>query len=232
MAKLLLVDDERDLVAVIRAWMQADRYDIDVAYDGQAALDFLLTREYDALILDLGLPAIDGVQILESIRAQGRKTPIIVISGRGAINSKVHCLEAGADDYLTKPFHMRELVCRVKAVLRRFAQQPAGVLHLADVTLDTTNRIVTKFGAELKVTPQEFALLAFLMQHANRAFSSSELLAKVWHAQADQSPDAVRQCVKRVRDKLGDRYGRPLLQTTPSGYRFYVSERFASSAAG
>jgi DNA-binding response OmpR family regulator len=225
MAKLLLVEDERDLVVVIKSWMAAERFDMDVVYDGQAALDRLLACEYDAVILDLGLPTIDGEQVLERIRAQGRKTPIVVISGRGAINSKVHCFDTGADDFLTKPFHMRELVCRVKAVLRRFAPQPEKVLRLGDVTLDTTSRIVTMGGAELKITPQEYALLAFLMQHANCAFSSSELLAKVWHAQAEHTPDAVRQCVKRVRDKLGDRCGRPLLQTTPNGYRFCVSER-------
>jgi DNA-binding response OmpR family regulator len=224
MAKLLLIEDEKDLVRVVQEWMDHDHHLVDVAHDGALAVKMLAEHHYDLVILDLGLPDVDGLEIIRDLRERGCKTPIIVVTGRNAIDSKVVCLEGGADDYLTKPFHMKELSCRVRALIRRDAGHAANVLRLSDVTVDLANRLVAKCGSEIKVTPQEFALLDFSIRHPNCSYSTNELLSRVWHTKESLHGDTVRQCVKRLRQKLGDRDGTPLIETTAAGYRFYAQE--------
>ena len=125
---------------------------------------------------------------------------------------------------MTKPFHMKELVCRVKALIRRNAGHAVNVLRVADVTIDLSNRVVTKMGEEIRLTQQEFALLDFLIRHPNCAFTSNDLLARVWQSKDNLGGETVRQCVKRLRQKIGDRNGVPLIETTATGYRFYAPE--------
>jgi DNA-binding response OmpR family regulator len=202
LAKILVVEDEKPVSEVIHEWLTMEHHAVEVIDDGQEALNRLKVYSYDLIVLDLNLPGVPGIELLRSFRARGGTTPVLLLTGKGAIDDKERGLDAGADDYLTKPFHGRELSARIRALLRRPSNVVGDVLHFGEITLDRGSYKATLQGKDLKLVPSEFALLEFLMRNPNRVFSPEELLNKVWADDSEATVGAVTTCVKRLRKKI------------------------------
>jgi len=206
-------------------WLGSADFITETCFDGQQAAERLTEKKYDLVILDLGLPGLDGVSLLQALRGSGSITPVLIVSGRSAIESKIACLDLGADDYLTKPFHFRELVSRAKAIIRRHAGYASNILTAGGLSINLTTKKVMAKELELKVTPQEFSLLHFLAIHPNCTFSSQELLDRVWEQADDLSTSTVRTCIKRLRQKLAEVGEADAIETLAAGYRLNISDK-------
>jgi DNA-binding response OmpR family regulator len=202
MAKILVVEDDRELSGVIQDWLIAEKHSVDVVHDGREATDRLKYYQYDVAILDWELPHVSGVDICKTYRASGGTMPILMLTGRRAVESRIEGLDAGADDYLGKPFELSELSARLRALLRRPAQYGGKTLTVRSIVLETDTYRVTVDGKEVTLLPKEFALLEFLMRHPNQVFSSEALIDRVWPSDSEASPDTVRTYVNRLRKKL------------------------------
>lgn len=219
-SKILLVDDDKDLVSVVKDWLIMDNHIVEVVEDGKSALEQLGISEYDLVILDWGLPLVSGIEVLQQYRGRGGLTPILMLTGKGEIEEKATGLDQGADDYLTKPFHMVELSARLRALLRRASGQPSNVLKVGQLELEHDTHHVLNAGEKVVLPPREFALLEFLMRHPNQVFSADALLERLWHSDADIAPETVRACVKRLRKKLNMEADNSMIQTLHGvGYR-------------
>jgi DNA-binding response OmpR family regulator len=213
MAKILLVEDDRDLSGMIVDWLKFEHHIVEAVYDGEGAVNMLKSYQFDAIILDWQLPKIEGVEVLRNFRTSGGQTPVLMLTGKGAIANKEMGLDAGADDYLTKPFHMKELSARLRALLRRPGGVTGNVLTARDICLESGTFRVTKGGADIQLLPKEFALLEFLMRHPNQVFSADALLDRVWKSESNVSPETVRTCLKRLRRKIDTEEQDSLIQT-------------------
>ncbi len=200
MVKLLLVEDQKDFADTVVDWLAAEGYMVDLAATGPDALGLLRTREYDLIILDLNLPGLNGLDVSRTFRRHGGTTPILMLTGNRSIDDKELGFEAGADDYLTKPFHMRELSLRVRA---RLGGATKGILKVRDLVLIVDEHRVTRDGKSIDLLPREFALLEFFMKHPGKVFSAEALVQRVWSSTSDASPDTIRSHITRLRSKLG-----------------------------
>lgn len=202
MAKILLVEDEVDLAGVVKDWLEEEELNlVEHAQDGPLALDMLSKHNYDLLILDLMLPGIDGMQVCREFRNRGGTIPILMLTARNNLNSKEAGLDAGADDYLTKPFHMREMAARVRALLRRRGT-PRSSLSVADITLDRNSCTARKADNELHLLPKEFMLLEYLMLHENTVVSVDTLIDQIWGSYSSVTAETVRSNIKTLRKKI------------------------------
>lgn len=224
--KILLADDDRDLVDMLRYVFQRDGYSVITAFDGQAALRAFQGQAPDLIVLDLMMPKLSGLEVLQDIR-RSSKIPIIVLTSLGDEENTVNALEGGADDYLAKPFRPRELRARVKALLRRAAGQPgegkpAKPLLVGDIRLNAKTQQVSVSGQPVKLTPTEFALLQHLMVNYDQVRSSSDIVASVWGYDAEQNEELVRVTISRLRHKVEPDPSSPrYIITVPGvGYRF------------
>ena len=216
MAKILVVEDDRELAGVIEDWLKADNHSVDVAHDGRDASYRMRQYQYDLAILDWELPEMSGVEVCKKYRAGSGTMPVIMLTGRKATEDKISGLDAGADDYLTKPFELGELSARVRALLRRPSQFTGGTLKVRNLTLESETFRVTIDDKEVYLLPKEFALLEFLMRHPGQVFSSEALIERVWPSDSEASPDTVRTHLTRLRKKL-DQEGQPPLFRTVHG---------------
>lgn len=219
MAKILLVDDDQNLVASLKDLLTAENYEIETAYLGKDALQLLQNFAYDLVILDWGLPDLSGIDILKEFRKSGGAIPIIFLTGQTEIIDKMEGLGSGADDYVTKPFHTRELVARVRAVLRR----PGAILpttkSAGNVTMTEGNRTITVDGKTVNLGRREYSVLEYLFCHPNRTHSAKELMKAIWPSEAEASEDAVRVCVNSLRKKITSTDGNCVVKTIlGSGY--------------
>ncbi len=222
MAKILFVEDDNGLAEMVKEWLVCEHHSIEHLADGQAGLDYLQYGKYDLAIIDWLLPGRSGVDICKEHRAKGGATPIIMLTAKGAENDKELGLDSGADDYLTKPFSVKELSARIRAVLRRPHTTVANILQIKDLTLDTVKHTLTRGYEEINLLPKEFALLEFFMRHPDEIFSSDALLDRVWHSDSEATPDAVRTCLKRLRKRIDKEASENLsyIQTVPKlGYK-------------
>jgi two-component system KDP operon response regulator KdpE len=220
MAKVLVVDDDTSLCEFVVDALEFEGHTVEVSNDGEDALTRLKLSGYDTIVLDWDLPHIGGIEICRRLRKENNHTPVIMLTGRTETSDKLDGLDAGADDYLTKPFDVRELCARVRALLRRSSGATSDVLQVGDVLLDPTNYHVTVKGQEVHLLPKEFQLLQFLMRHPGRVFSHEALLAQVWALESDATDEAIRSCMKRLRKKLEDAASEPLIETVHRvGYR-------------
>ncbi|HVZ14889.1 MAG TPA: response regulator transcription factor [Bauldia sp.] len=201
--RVLLVEDEPRVAADIAAALQRSGYAVDRVDDGERAWFNGDVENYDAAILDIGLPKIDGLSILKRWRANGRAFPVIVLTARGTWAERVEGIDAGADDYLPKPFKMEELLARLRAVLRRGAGQSAPVLTSGPLTLDTRQMTVKLDGRPVILTPLEYRLVSYLMHHADRVVPASELAEHLYDLEHDRDTNAIEVIVARLRRKLG-----------------------------
>lgn len=215
--RVLVVEDERRLAADLGKALETSGHVIEQASDGETAWFLGDTEDYDLVILDLGLPKLDGVQVLKRWRANGRTMPILVLTARDSWTEKVDAIDAGADDYLTKPFRMEELLARVRALLRRQTKHTSAVLSVGDIAIDTRHSRATKGGMPVDLSPLEYRLLHYLMHHAGRAVSQLELTEHVYGQDFERESNAIEVLVARLRRKLG-----PDAIRTRRGYGYYA----------
>jgi DNA-binding response OmpR family regulator len=205
MAKVLVVEDDKDLAQTVERYLKGQGFDVDRVADGLEASSHLRTYPYDLILLDWQLPGMSGVEILREIRIRGVATPVIMVTGLDGIEHTEQGLESGADDYITKPYDLRELLARVKSVLRRAQGQVTdSVLKAGQISLDPKPRRVTVAGQVVELLPKEFQLLQFFMLNANEVFSPNALLDRVWPTDSEATADAIRSTFKRLRKKVDD----------------------------
>lgn len=224
MAKIIIVEDDRELAGVLQDWLVSEHHVVDTIDNGSEADQLLRHYAFDLIVLDWDLPGMPGVDVCRNFRSRGGQTPILMLTGKGEIKDKTMGLDAGADDYLTKPFHPDELSARVRALLRRPAPVSAtNELKAGDLVLEPSTYRVTRGGKEVRLLPKEFALLEFLMRHPNVVFSADALIDRVWSTESDASPDTVRTNIKRLRQKIDADELRPVIVTVHGvGYKLDV----------
>lgn len=201
--RILVVEDDPDINRQLVSALQDQGYVVDAARDGEDGHHLGDTEPYDAVVLDLGLPVLDGVSVLERWRRAGRNMPVLILTARDRWSDKVAGFDAGADDYVAKPFHMEELLARVRALLRRSAGHATSEISVGPVTLDTKSARVTVNGSGVKLTSLEFRLLAYLMHHKGKVVSRSELVEHLYDQDFDRDSNTIEVFVGRLRKKLG-----------------------------
>ncbi|MBS1992080.1 MAG: response regulator transcription factor [Cyanobacteria bacterium SZAS LIN-2] len=204
MSKVLLVEDDRDLTVVVSEWLIGQGVTLEICHDGICGYELLAGGGYDIAVLDWDVPGMQGVDICRQYRADGGSVPILLLTGKGLIEDKMVGLEAGADDYLTKPFSLRELSARLRALSRRASSSYQPTLKVGKLEMDPTLHILWKDQSAQHLLPRDFAVLEFLMRHPNEVISSQDILRRVWSLDTEVSPDAVRTSIKRLRKKLDD----------------------------
>ncbi|MCC7527906.1 MAG: response regulator transcription factor [Candidatus Melainabacteria bacterium] len=213
MAKILLVEDDNDMCQQIESWLKHEQHAVEIVKEGPEAADRLKFYKYDVVILDWQLPGMSGVDVLKQFRNQGGSTPVLMLTGKGNIEEKEQGLDSGADDYLTKPFHFKELSARLRAMLRRPAVTTGNQLKLRGIELDLAARKVSREGEDVHLLPKEFALLEFLLRHPNEVFSPEALLDRVWHSESDSSVDTVYTTMRTLRKKISTEKSGALIKT-------------------
>ena len=202
--RLLVVEDDRNLNRQLAEAFAEAEYVVDTAFDGLEGHHLGDTEPYDAVVLDIGLPEIDGITVLEKWRRAGRTMPVLLLTARDRWSDKVAGLDAGADDYVAKPFHMEEVLARVRALVRRAAGRATNEMTAGPVTLDTRAGRVTLDGRAVKLTSHEYRLLAYLMLHQGRVVSRTELVEHLYDQDFDRDSNTIEVFVGRLRKKLGD----------------------------
>lgn len=202
MAKILIVEDEEDLAKLVSNCLKSNGHLCEIVHDGATAAHILKITKYDLVILDLMLPEISGLDVCRDYRRHAGASPILMLTARSALSDKIVGFEAGADDFLTKPFHLDELVVRVRALLRRGEVQNSNVIRVGDLEIDTERHLVTKGHKSIELLPKEFRLLEFLARHPSRVFSTKELLEHVWETDSQAMNDTVRGHITRIRKKV------------------------------
>jgi DNA-binding response OmpR family regulator len=213
MAKILLVEDDGDLADLIVNILNVDRHTVDVVGDGQTAIHQLRLSKYEVIILDWMLPGLSGMEVCRDFRGKGGSTPILMLTSKSTPEEKETGLDAGADDYLTKPFNAKELAARIRALLRRPQVVSAKTLTVGTVTLDPKTVKVYKNGEEIHLLPKEFSLLELFMRYPNQVFSGDALLERVWAAESSASLDTVRTYIKTLRKKIDTDGNTSLIRT-------------------
>lgn len=225
MAKVLLVEDDPVLNEQVESWLTVEHHVVELVVDGDEALSRLKHYAYDVIVLDWGIPGISGIDVLKKYRATGGATPILMLTGKNAIVEKQEGLDSGADDYLTKPFDLRELSARIRALTRRPAKFTGTKVKIADLELDTASHIATRSGTDLKLLPKEFALLELFMRNPNTIFSAETLLNQVWSSECDSTLDTVYTFIKTLRTKLSPKDRSELIKTVAGlGYKLQIPE--------
>lgn len=217
--RILVVEDEKRLAAGLRSGLEAEGFAVDVALDGTDGLWLAREQPYDAIVLDIMLPGVNGYKVCATLREEGRWMPILMLTAKDGEWDEVEALDTGADDYLTKPFSHAVLVARIRALLRRGARARPAVLSAGDLRLDPASRRVWQAGAEVELTTRELALLEFLLRRAGEVVSKREILEHVWDYDFEGDPNIVEVYVRHLRTKLG----RELVETVRgAGYRLAV----------
>lgn len=200
--RLLLVDDEKDFCMTLAKGLRLDGYEVDVCFDGLEASELICVETYDLIILDLNLPGMDGIDILKQIRKEDYETNVLILSARGQLQDKVEGLDAGANDYLCKPFYFEELEARVRSLTRRRVVQHAITLQCGEVAFNTKTRIVKIKGKEVSLTRKEKGLLEYLLFNQDRPVSQEELIEHVWDGSVDSFSNSIRVHMSALRRKL------------------------------
>jgi two-component system, OmpR family, response regulator len=210
----LIIEDDKAIADFIARGLREAGFAVDVAANGDDGLEAALTQQPDVAIVDLMLPGRDGLSVIDELRRRGRSTPVLILSARRSVDDRVRGLQAGGDDYLTKPFAFAELLARVQALVRRATRAPeATTLTVADLTMDLLARRVTRDGRVIDLRPREFALLEYLMRNAGKVVSKTMILSHVWEYNFDPQTNIVDVLVSRLRDKIDRPFDVKLLQT-------------------
>ena len=200
--RLLLVEDDTKLVRALTVGLEREGYAVDSAESGDVALDLARATDYEGVVLDLMLPGIDGFTVCRQLRSEGRWMPVLMLTARTDVTDRIRGLDAGADDYLIKPFDFGELLARLRALLRRGPIERPPVIAIGDLRIDADTRVVTHAGAEIELTAREYDVLVFLARHPGRVVSRSELLDEIW-SDYEGSPNIIDVYVGYLRKKLG-----------------------------
>lgn len=212
--RILVVEDDKKIASFVVNGFKQNGFAVDHARDGEEALALMRATPYDAAVLDIMLPKMDGLAVLQELRRAGVKTPVIVLSAKASVDDRVRGLQAGGDDYLTKPFAFSELLARVHALLRRSTQATEPTkLTAADLTMDLLTRQVTRGGKEIELQTREFAMLEYLMRNAGRAITKTMILEHIWDYSFDPQTNIVDVLVHRLRTKVDKDFAVKLIQT-------------------
>jgi DNA-binding response OmpR family regulator len=225
--RLLLIEDERKVADFIVRGLRAERFAVDVAYDGTSGWEMASTIDYDLIILDLMLPGLSGTELLKRFRRKGGNAAVLVLTARDATADKVENFEAGADDYLTKPFAFAELKVRVRALLRRQPSTRNNVLRVGDLELDRLGQQVRRAGKRIELTSKEYALLEYLASHAGRVLSRTMIIEHVWDESFEGLTNIVDVYVRHLRSKVDDPFPTKLIRTV-RGAGYSIGEEVAA----
>ena len=217
--RILLVEDDIRIVGFVAKGLRENSYAVDIAYDGDEAIYMASINSYDLFILDINLPKKDGFDVCREIRDVGNKKPILMLTARDAIDDRISGLDIGADDYLTKPFEFRELLARLRALLRRQNEMRPTQIVIADLQIDTTSRTVQRAGTQIELTTKEYSLIEFLAINKGKVVGREEISEHVWDDSFDPFSNLIEVYIKRLRTKLDEGYDVQLIQTRRgSGY--------------
>ncbi|MFN2545285.1 MAG: response regulator transcription factor [Actinomycetota bacterium] len=211
--RILLVEDEIKMARAIRRGLEQEGYAVDVVNGGEEAVFQATENDYDALILDVMLPGLDGFEVCHALRGRGRWAPVVMLTARDAVEDRIRGLDVGADDYLVKPFAFGELLARLRALIRRGAQERPTVLEVEDVELDPAAHRVSRAGLHVELSAREFALLEYLMRHSGRVLTRRQILEHVWDYNYDGLSNVVDVYVGYLRKKIERPFGRPIIRT-------------------
>lgn len=213
--KVLIIEDEHKIANSVRKGLVQEGIISDVAYDGESGYDLASSEPYDVIVLDLLLPGMSGLQICKKLRDEKIHTPILILTAKGQLEDKVEGLNAGADDYMVKPFAFSELLARIKALGRRPKQTVNSVLKTGDLVMDTTEFRVERGGKEIRLSKKEFSLLEYLMHHAGKVVSKDQLIGNVWSYESEILPNTIEVFIRYLRNKIDKPFKdkKPLIQT-------------------
>ena len=222
--RVLLVEDERRIADFIRKGLSESGYAVDVAYDGDEALDWPTVADFDLIILDVMLPVRDGIQVCRELRRRGVRTPVLMLTARDAVEDRVRGLDSGADDYLVKPFAFAELLARLRALSRRQPAVLQRVLKVGDLVLDTVTRKVERESSSIELTAKEYAILEYLMRHPNQVLTRTMIAEHVWNYHFDNASNVIDVHIRNLRRKIDEPFPRKLIQTM-RGAGYVISDR-------
>lgn len=223
MAKLLVVEDDENLVKELEELLGKEQHVVDTARDGISAKEMLQNFVYELVVLDVNIPEMNGIDLCAWFRKTGGATPVLMLTGMSSISDKEKGLDSGADDYLTKPFSARELMARIRALLRRSPVLSSGQLRHRDLVVELSTKTVSRGGEEIRLWAREYDVLVFLLKNVNHIFDADALISRVWPMESEVSPEAIRQCVRRLREKV-DQEGEPSYVTTIKGFGYTIKE--------
>lgn len=224
--RLLIVEDEKELCDTVAKSLYSAGYEVDTCYDGEEALDYVLTEEYDLIVLDLNLPGMDGMDILRELRMKNEETKVLILSARSQIADKVEGLDAGANDYMEKPFHLQELEARIRSLTRRKFIQKDVYLSYGDIRFDTKKREACANGEPVSLTRKENGILEYMLLNQGRPVSQEELIEHVWDASVDSFSGSIRVHVSSLRRKLKAVLSYdPIVNKIGEGYRLERKEK-------
>ena len=222
--RILVVEDEHKIASAIKRGLEQESYAVDAVYDGDEGLSSALTGEYDVVVLDRMLPGLlDGADICKEVRANGIRTPILMLTAKDTISDRVEGLNSGADDYLVKPFAFEELLARVRSLLRRPQDHVGNLLELSDLTLDTASYEVCRSGRNIQLSQREYALLEYLLRNQNRILSKSNIIGHVWDYDANILPNTLEVYIGYLRAKIEKPFKGPELIHTIRGFGYKLS---------
>jgi two-component system, OmpR family, response regulator len=228
--RILVVEDEVKMAGLLKRGLEEEGYATDVAGDGAEALWLGAENAYDAIVLDVMLPDRNGYDVCRSLREAGSWSPVLILTARDAVSDRVEGLDAGADDYLTKPFSFAELLARLRALLRRGATERPTTLSVGDLSLDPASRVVTRAGEQVGLTAKEFALLEYLMRHSGEVLSRARLIEHVWDFAYQGESNLVDVYVRYLRQKIDRPFGRRSIETVRgAGYRLRLEPTDAAA---
>lgn len=223
--RVLVVEDERKIAAFIKRGLEENAYAVDVAHDGEEGYDWASSFSYDIIVLDVLLPKLDGIELCKRLRRNGVTASIVMLTAKDSVDDRVIGLDAGADDYLVKPFAFRELLARLRAVRRRATDQRTTVLQIEDLTLDLMDHRAKRQGQTIDLTAKEFALLELLMRHPNQVLSRTVIAEHVWDYDFYNQSNIVDVYIRYLRKKIDDPFAVKLIQTVRGmGYRLADSD--------
>lgn len=223
--RILIVEDEKDLAAIIKQGLEEEGYVVDVAHDGEVGLYMVESYPIDAVILDIMLPILDGLTVLNRMRKKGIMTPVILLTARDALIDKIKGLDTGADDYLTKPFVFQELLARVRSLLRRKGEVKQAVIQIGDLEINTASHEVSRNGKLISLSAREYALLEFLAYKRGNVVSRSEIVEHIYHEDADMDSNVVDVYVNYLRNKIDKGFDTKLIHTVRgAGYMLKKEE--------